>query len=165
MSVPGQADDDLAGPIRTIQIMAAAIVAGVGMFLIIVLTLRGQGPAPAASPILLYVGIVFGVAALAARLVVPNLLVAARRRQLPGSSSSRDLLGLFQLRTIVGMALLEGAAFFLVIVYLLDGSQLALLLSILGVVIVASQFPTRSSIDRWLARQRELIEQEQQLGP
>ena len=72
------------------------------------------------------------------------------------------LLFVFQSKLLIGAALLESAAFFAGIAYMLEGTTLALLLAILFALLVALQFPTRFSVEQWLDQQLRLLEEERQ---
>jgi hypothetical protein len=54
---------------------------------------------------------------------------------------------------IIGMALLEGAAFYQAIAYYVEGQPLALGLGCLLLLGLIVQFPTRSRVERWLENQ------------
>ena len=89
------------------------------------LRLNGGQP-PAQLPMISYVG--FGMAAvcLVLSFIVPNLLAAGFRQRiaagtLPLPGDDVGWWAIYQARLIVGMALLEGAAFMQAIAYFLEG--------------------------------------------
>ena len=66
----------------------------------------------------------------------------------------------FNTQLIVGAALLEGAAFFLAIMYMVTGDLVNLLAMLPFVLLLALKFPTRSALDSWMDKQRSLLDQE-----
>ncbi|MGO8689208.1 MAG: hypothetical protein ACLQLG_06205 [Thermoguttaceae bacterium] len=164
-----------------LQIIVAALVAGVLFFLAVVLLV--VRPAIHPPGILTAVAVVFAGMMVVARAVVPRAVVAmARRRilagtfQLPGrgpwgnqgqdiaaDDDGRRLLAVYQQKTIMGAAMLEGCAFLAAIVYLAEGSLPSLALAAVLLVGIAAHFPTRGRITDWIQRQLELLEQERPL--
>ena len=187
--------EEIARRVRTSQIIVGAMVAGLLVFLVVVLVVIQQGFAgvPERAPILTYLAIAYVLSAVLARLIVPNLIVGRARRNiiqgtwqvpLPDPQQSRysktmqaqsarfieqtgdagQLSVVFQTRTIVAGALLEGAAFFALISYMLGRSPLALILAVFLILGVAAHFPTRSGVIHWIDEQLRLVERERQFG-
>jgi hypothetical protein len=69
------------------------------------------------------------------------------------------LMMLYRAKTIAGAAMLEGAAFFGLITYLVNQDPIALALGGLLIVGVALHFPTRSGVIRWIDDQLLWLEQ------
>jgi hypothetical protein len=172
---------------RVLQIIVAAQVAGLVFFLGIILFLnlqnqgKPQGPARDLS-ILLPLAFVFAAGALAMAVVVPRAITAAARRQIAAgtwkpnprgnapapdvkeTSDEAKLVMVYQTQKIVAVALNEGAAFFALIVYMLDGNALALGLALLLIAAQVVQFPIREKVEQWIDQQAGRIQQERQLG-
>jgi len=154
------------------QIIMASLVGGCVFFLAVVLSIRLRGGAAPAGPgpLLAYVAVGFAVMALVARAVVPTVLVRAGLRRLAARQTEASdpagavaaLWRLFSTRTIVCGAILEGAAFFALVAYLVEGAAIALAVALLLIAALALHFPTRSGTARWIQRQRESLEQERQ---
>ncbi len=72
------------------------------------------------------------------------------------------LMCVYQIRTIVASALLEGVAFFAIIVYLLTQSMVGLLVAVALILALSLHIPTRSGVVNWVENQLHLIEQERQ---
>lgn len=173
MSGSGQ---DSAAPqdVLQLQIVVGAMIGGCLFFLAIALVLRVQGAfgAAAKQPIVTYVAVGFAVLALAARVIVPAAVVRSGRGRLAarqaGSSdpaeTTRELWRLLTTRTIVAAALLEGATFFSLVAYMLEGSPLALVIAVLLIVGLGMHMPTRSTAAGWIERQTAALKQEQQWG-
>lgn len=154
-----------APPLRTQQILAGMLVAGVTFFLLVVLVLRGKekpmlNTAVTTTPIVL-MGLVFGISALAMALFVPGQVVSAVRGKIrptdPLDDQGRILLGAHQTRLIITLAILEAAAFFNLIAVMLEGSVLNLGFALLLLGLMASQFPTRGRLENWLADQLDRV--------
>jgi hypothetical protein len=167
--------DSLAPRIRVMQIIGSALVMGLLIFMGVSLFLRTTGKfrnPPPDVPIISYVAAGFCGIQLIAFFFVPGIMVKAGRRRiganvgplgagLVSAHSTGSLCGLYQTSMIVGDALLEGAALFLIIAFLIEGELIALLLAVFLLIILILQIPTRSRVERWIERQQELLTQEQ----
>jgi hypothetical protein len=153
----------------TMRIVHGALCMGVVTITAILGLLRmNGGKPPAATPMISYVG--FGMAAVCLPLsfLVPNLLSAGWRRQIaigkwplsiPAQpDSDAGWWSIFQSRLIVGMAMLEGAAFMQVIAYFVEGMPLSLGVALGLLVVMLTRFPTRLGVESWIAEQREMVE-------
>ncbi len=169
-----------------LQLIVGALTTGSLVFLGIVLFLVHFGAAPNELDFpLSYVLVVFALAALAARAIVPPVITSnARRRiregtwqQAPSGTvpqGIREFLGrtgdggkLWQVlmaRTIVASAILEGAAFFACVTYLLEHSMLSLGIAMVFIASLALHLPTQAGMINWIEEQLRLLEEERQLG-
>jgi hypothetical protein len=168
--------------VRTLQIIVGALAFGVVMFMAVVLYMETHNP-PAAAPtehIFSYTALGMAVAVAIAWLIVPGI-VAGRMRQsvidgrssqwglvknMPNAAELGDvdpLAGIYQTRTIIGVAMLEGVAFYSVAAYMLGHDRLALYVAIALLVLILSQFPTVSRLESWLESELTNIEQMRQL--
>jgi hypothetical protein len=102
-------------------------------------------------------------------LVLPGRLLPQRRRQLvdslrakggPGEPSTSDLIDLLKGFSIMRLALFEGACFMTLISTLISGQWWLLLMAGVILVLMLWQWPTVSSVTRWVLGQRELIRQQ-----
>ena len=176
------------GPlVRTQQIIVAALIGGCLSFLGVAVVMRLQGAMPQGDPqpILSYVLVMFAVTALAARAIVPGVIVARGRRAiargtwrlpegpraggslgdfLAGGGDAAKLAMVSQTSLIVSAALLEGVAFFGLVVYMIQGDLAALAIAILMILGIAAHFPTRSRVEGWIESQLAALQQERQLG-
>jgi len=178
------------GLVRTAQIIKAALVMGVMTFgaIVVFLSLNPQAPAgdPAATPaplVICYIGAGGAALMIVARVVVPNLIAASHRRQiaagtwttpsrhgntniLPADATHADrLYPVYMIRMIVGDALLEGAAFFNLVAFMVEGQVWNAAIAGVLAFLIAVTFPTRSSVDGWVEQQLALLEMERQDHP
>lgn len=173
----------------TSQIIVAALLAGVLVFLVIAAMLIQSGtmkPNREFAETMNVVLLLFLIGDLTARLIVPRNVVARARRniadgtwRLPQGSGEQQtarfasfieqtgdagrLLAVHLTKTIIAVALLEGAAFFAIIAYLITGSMLALVIAVALIVALAFHIPTRSGVVHWIENQLQLIEHERRL--
>lgn len=161
-----------AAVVRVLQIIVAAMVAGLMLFLAIAVFMPTNQPE--GEPILTYIAAGFAALAVLARLAVPRAVVAQGRRkvvqQLATESSSdsastsgdieNKIAALLMTKTIIGAAILEGATLFLLIAHLVEKSPITLGLAVALIVSMALQLPTQSSAADWIDNQRRLIEEE-----
>lgn len=166
--------------LRTMQIIAGALIAGVlsfggfACFLVF-------GNAPAAQPggqppavaggaeIIVYLAMAFAAGAVVMSFVVPNLISAAgvkgiakmaRDRTSTGSKELFGrLLGVAQTKMIVAMALVEGAAFFNLIAFIMTKSMVSPAVVGALLLIMAIHFPTKFKLARWLEDQQRAMSQ------
>jgi hypothetical protein len=164
---------------RTQQIIVGALAAGVWTFLAVALVLFLDEPVNQGDePFLSYLGIGCAVLALVAWGTVPGM-IGGRMRELivagkadhltlkpfdsPDLGDVGPLGGIYQLRIIVGAAILEGAAFFNLVAYMIEQQMFSLAVAgILAVVIMASM-PTYGRLESWVQSELTTIEQLRQM--
>ena len=162
--------------LRIMQIIAFALIAGVLSFAGIAgFLVFGNAPAarpggqpPAAvggSEIVMYMAMGFAAVAVVMSFVVPNLISAAgvkgvaKLAQDGTSTGPKELfgrlLGVAQTKMIIAMALVEGAAFFNLIAFIITKSLIppGVVAGLLGVM--AIHFPTKIKLARWLEEQQQ----------
>jgi hypothetical protein len=171
--------------LRTMQIIAGALFLGVAAFLAIVLFIvlvqgNGQGMAPPVGlPILSLVLVGLFIVTLPLAFIIPGVLTQAALRRIATrtwrpplhanpiyySSDAAKLLTVRQTATIIGLAILEGTAFFGCIAYLLEAQAFALGVIIVAMLLMLLNFPTEGRVRGWLERQTDcLAELRQQAG-
>jgi len=172
--------------VLTLQIVVASLLGGSVAFLAVAAVLVHLDVVQAnreAASIMNLVLIVFLVADMMARVIVPRILVGQGRRRiaagqwsLPQAAAGQakivsfleragdagQLLFVYQAKTIVAAALLEGLAFFGIIVYLITRSPLGIVVAIAMILGLALHVPTRSGVVHWIEDQLELIDQDRQ---
>lgn len=165
--------------LRTMQIIAGALIAGVLSFAGVASFLvfgnaaavqpGGQPPAVGGSEIVMYMAMGFAAVAVVMSFVVPNLISAAGVKSVAklaqdGTSTGPKelfgrLLGVAQTKMIIAMALVEGAAFFNLIAFIITKSLIppAVVLGLLAVM--AIHFPTKMKLANWLEDQQRWLNQ------
>lgn len=146
--------------IKTIQIIAAALIMGVVIFAgfaVVIQSGAEADPQDEGIPILLIAASVFTVMELGARQVMMMVFDKKLKQEIEeyrgDQSSAEQFLGLFQTRTIISFALCEGAAFFGVIVYIIEGHPGGLGLAGFLVALMAISFPTENKFRSWVRSQ------------
>jgi len=159
--------------ILTMRIILGALIAGCLAFMAVAVVVRqGMQGAPPDLPIMTYLSFAFAVVDTAISFFAPDFFIAAERRKMihgmplnapEASNSSADfvkLIGLYQTRMIISAALIEGCVFFFIIAYLLEGYLYCLFGALVLLGIMATKFPNRDGVERWVEAQRELQQQE-----
>lgn len=167
---------------RTMQVIVLALAAGVITFGVIAAVIGPEAPGNAQQgpSIIAYLAGAVACVALVASIAVPALLVANARRRIvagrpampnpkltipPELGNVGPIAVVYQTRLIVGAAILEGAAFFNLIAYLLEGQLLSLVAAGVMLAALLSLFPTPSRLEDWIENQLRVIEQLRQMQP
>lgn len=178
MMSSGMQDEDLGPVLLTTRIIIGSLIAGLVVFLTIVVVVIK--PEAEARLLLTYPAVAAALVAPFASFALSRAVAAGARTQIArgaweparqesagpretGDDASK-LLAVYQTRQIIGAAIIEGAAFFALIVYMLEGSNLA---AGAGVLLTASLlffFPTRDGLRRWLEDQVEGVQEQRRLG-
>ena len=135
------------------QIIVLAMVAGVITFGLVVQIVVGPDVRPG-TPFLMYVGLLMACVMIPTAWIVPELM----SRGLP------PVAGSYQVKLIVGLALLEGAAFLNLVAYLLEGRTLSLWMAVLLAGLLAMRFPTVAGVENWLEGRKRVTEDEAAFG-
>ncbi len=162
--------------LMTLQLIVFSMAAGMiffGVVATVVSTTGDEQPDPAAAhPFLSYGAYILLAAAIGAALVVPRLVVSSQVRQLASSRESKSpetlkdrLVSLYQTKTIIGVAFLEGAGFFALISYMLEETFIPVPAAVLALIGILLHFPTSSGIESWIERRTREIEEYGMLNP
>jgi hypothetical protein len=152
--------------VLTSQIIVAALFAGCLFFLLIVLLIMpgklGSWDLGLDKPLTcVALAVAFGI--LAARIILPGVVTAQMLRQLARRESKepdwKDLFGVYQTTLIIKAAMLEGATFLLLVMYMLEHSPWTLTLAMAFLVLLLMHMPTPSRIDDWIERQSLEVEE------
>ncbi len=160
---------NLDGILRTNQIIIGALVMGIVVFLVILLVVFGARVEPLDGQAMIsFVMAGFAANLLIIRLIAPALIVNSVRGKIAAgtwdpshgnpqfqvaSTDEGKLLQLFQTKTIVGAAILEGAAFGNLVAFLLEGQVYTLVIAVLFALGILVSFPTRNGLAEWLDNQ------------
>lgn len=185
--LPMQEREALAGTLLPLRIIVAALALGTLVFMVVVLAIGPIQDIPEEEgvPLVTYIALSFLAVILVMRVVVRGVAVAQGRRTIvngdfrlapggglqaaDGQASAvhpdvQALAQLFRVRLIVGVAMLEGAAFFLLVAYLMEQSPLSLIAVAPLIVAIVLHWPTTSGIIHWIEDQQTLLGQERQLA-
>lgn len=148
MSPQPRPDDAVLTQTLTVcKIIAGSLVFGVLAFATVAVVLRRGEPADPNQFVSL-IGAGFAFISVIARQVIVGFLGGQTVSQ--GPKDTAATLALYQTRMIVGLAILEGAAFFNIVSYLLEGHwwSLAVVAGLLAWMIAS--FPTRARLRHWI---------------
>jgi hypothetical protein len=138
--------------IRVMQIIAAALVMGVVLFGLIALFVFGALDDPSGGFIISLIAVVFASGAFVMHLIVPNLMTPPSSADVAGGDDLA-LYKQYQARTIVGLAMLEGAAFFNIIATIVEHNWWSLAVAGVLVFWMLAMFPTRTRVKHWVETQ------------
>ncbi len=134
---------------RICQIIAAALMLGVICFSFVAFTVA-KNP-PATMPIISMVGAGFAGIATIVRFVLPQIMVAGMTRNLKPDEPGilHRLASLYQTKMIIGMAVLEGAAFFNLVGYIVERQIWSYGVVAALLTIMAISFPSQTQFENW----------------
>jgi len=163
--------------LRTMQIIAAALLLGVLIFCGVVLGVvylgnNGRGLAPAQVPIVTWIAIAWFVVDAPLSFIVPKVIARNLVRQIVEGKPVIvqrwtttqppplvvQLATVYQTGMIIGLALLEGAGFLAGIAYLLEAEFISLGIVALVVALMITRFPLAGRVFDWMQKQAEEIE-------
>ena len=144
---------------RISQIIAGALIAGVVMFACVAFFVaKGE---PTKSPMLALIGAGMAAMAVVVRFIVPTIIVNAGKARLKEATAADvmiQLAGLYQTKMIVGMAVLEGAAFVSLIAYISEKQFWSYGVVAFLVGVMAISFPSQGQFESWADEmKRDLI--------
>lgn len=181
MSTNGDLRDQFAAQVRVLQIIVAALALGPLIYLGVARSTAPPGKPVAGVGEVSFTHLACGMAAAAAAawLIVPPLVVLRFRRQIavgtwppPGQrggspsaplSDEQKLCALYTIRTIIAVAILEGATFFLVFAHQQHRDSLTLGVAVVLIVIIVAHLPTRGRVADWINRQLRRLGEDRQL--
>ena len=138
---------------RTTQIIAGALIMGVVVFggFAFIAVQTGEG-LPPQFPMISVLAAGFALMATLMRFVVPMIIVNSAKSQLLEADESERpnrLAALYQTKTIIGFALLEGAAFFNLLAYISEKQlwSYGVVAFLLGVMAIS--FPSQGQFENW----------------
>jgi hypothetical protein len=135
------------------QIIAIALVMGVVVFGLVAVFMLGALEQPAGGFIVSLIAAVFASGAFVMHLVVPNMMAPSPRGDVP-AADELTCYQQYQARTIIGLAILEGAAFFNIIATIVEHNWWSLAIAGCLVFWMLAMFPTRTRVKHWVEAQR-----------
>ncbi len=143
--------EDLRNIGRTAQIIAGALIAGVLMFAVVAFIV-GKGEGPDRMPVVSVIAAAIAGINLVLRFVVPAIVVSSQTKSVVGTAEpklTQLLAGIYQTKMIVGMAVLEGAAFLNLVAYIVEKQvwSYGVVACLLTVMIIS--FPSQTQFENW----------------
>ena len=145
--------------VRGMQIIAAALMAGVLVFLgIVLVTTQGDVFGTHTPEVVAILGVGFGVLATVNHIVIPKIIAGSQLKQIVSSgfseldaeSKSDRLFGVYRGQLIVALAMLEGAAFFNLIALMVERNVVSLGVTFLLLGLMVFRFPSRDKVLFWV---------------
>ena len=151
--------NDMTTRLRVMQIIAAALIVGVLFFagIAVVQTMSR----PSGEPFLAYLAAGFAVMQVVLWGILPTVISSGACRQLRRTAGLEEagqtnaLVGIYQTKMIVAMALLEAAAFFNLIAYMNCVYWWSLAVAGGLTILMATGFPTQFRVDSWIETQQQ----------
>lgn len=143
--------------VRTMQIIAAALMLGVLMFLGVVLVVT-QGKLDGHPEMITLIAAGFAFLMIVNHFVIPSIILKAQLKQAiaAGMNQKQDderiqqFCGVYLTQLIVGFALLEGAAFFNLVAMLVEHCAASIAVVTLLLLLMVAKFPTRDRVSWWV---------------
>lgn len=153
------------GQLRTMRIIATALIAGAAIFLGVVTLIR-SGQAPADTPMITYIATGFAAVILVMRTilmkVIPRNLISQQREHITDSTAGRKQIAqVYLTRMILGMAMCEGAAFFAIVAWMAESHELALGIVLFLIMVMVMSFPFQQRVLNWIEVQLFQLHPEQ----
>ena len=163
---------DLKDRIRSFRIVLLALIAGVGLFAMIVVAVASINWAPPGTISLIIFFVTFVI--VAQSLVIPRLigksasnqLVSSEKKSagLPNESHLKEsvdlpskLLGVWFTSNLIGIAMLESAAFINLVFAMIEGSGWHLVVGFALLFVMLLRFPTEDKVFSWVEeKQRDV---------
>lgn len=140
---------------RQAMLIVGALLAGMLTFACVAVVIAKE-PAEKAPEMLSAIGLGAAGLSLLLRLIMPTSIEKQSVSDLPTESNDQNprqmLAGVYLTKTIIGAALLEGAGFFNLVVYLLTRSPWNLGAAGAMAAIMAVTFPSQTQFDSWADR-------------
>jgi len=172
MTSDGTPAADVRATVRTAQIIVSALVMGVVVFAGFVIA-RGAPAAPAGGETMTLLALIVGLTCGLTSYVLPRSFAASNRQRIaentwtpvkgatsvPQTDAEKLLTG-YQTKTIIGVALLEGAAFLAITAYMLEGQVLSMVMAGILLAGMLAFFPTLASAEAWLDHELRSLKEE-----
>lgn len=166
--------DEIAPPLRIMQIIIAALCMGVVTFGVILVVGDMAVEEPELGALTL-ASIGMAVVNGCLSLVLPSLLVSQGCRKIADGTwqqanpqnavpdtDSGKLVAVYQTTLIIGAALVEGAAFLALAAYMLEGHWAAVVVAGVCLLVMAARIPTRTRLETWLDDQLRRVKEQRQ---
>jgi hypothetical protein len=146
--------EELRGPLRAMQIIAGALAAGVLFFLgFVVVQAWRDGRGPSASSLITYIAIGYSVLTVIGSVVVPGVLSRSMQQSMSPQNTCPQIGPLtqrYQTLLIIRAAIIEGAAFFCLVAYMIERQAIALIAAAILLLLLGALIPTMSRLESFV---------------
>lgn len=145
--------------LRVMQIIAFALMMGVMSFFGVVLVVTQGNVFGMQQPgLITIIAAGFAFIMIVNHFVIPSIIANAQLKRLAGVGTSdaekeqrvASLANVYQVHLIVGLALLEGAAFFNLIALMIGKSAASIAVIVVLLSLMLFKFPTRTKVTWWI---------------
>jgi hypothetical protein len=144
--------------LMNMRIVVAALATGVLGFVALVIMQRANGVKPLGDgnvDVTAYIGYAALAIMIGLQPIILGIIESVQRKKISSGDNSAQLLALFQARTVIGCALIEGASFMCVMASMLDGQPWGLIAGGLGAAaMLGLHFPTLARYEAFAERLR-----------
>lgn len=134
---------------RVLQIIVSSLVLGV-LALAGFLVFSGALQPPPKPGFLSQLSIVMAAINVALHAIIPSIVERAALANQSVGAGVPQLLTIFQTRTIIAAALLEGAALFATVTVMIEHQSWVLVVTGVLLLLLILQIPTRTRVEQWL---------------
>lgn len=138
--------------VRVTQIITGALVMGVVLMAGIVLVGLGALRGAPDGVLISGLGAAFALVSFVVHLFLPSMVA----RQQAATADGSQLYAVYQQKTILGLAILEGAAFFNLVALMIEHNWWSLAIAGGLVFWMLAMWPTRTRVDQWVETQQML---------
>ena len=150
----GESHERFSQAARQMQVICAALTMGCIVFGMLALFLKGiSSEIYENASIVTWLAVGFGGLALVQSFVIPMMI--GRKT----SGSIEGWLGIFRTKMIVGAALCESAAFFNIVVYIVETQLISLGVALFMLVRLVTFMPTAGGLESWVSNRIRTVEQ------
>ncbi len=139
--------------LKIIQIITLALSAGVVIFGVVAVVMLGALKEEPTSQLISLIALGFAGVGYLLHLVLPKILVQNFLQQNPDPDDNK-FMEIFQSKTIIGLALLEGAAFFNLVACILEHHWWSLAVAAGLVLWMLAMFPNKQRVLQWIETQK-----------
>ncbi len=154
-------DESVDGAIRVLRLVTGSMAAGVLVFMGVALFTKDALAIETRGELATVLHAALALVAAGCAAAYPRISRVALRTAASGIASEQQAgdpaevaLTAYRQLSILRSALIEGPAFFAVLVYVLTGSEVALAAAAIGVALLIAILPSRSGLERFLDRAR-----------
>lgn len=139
--------DSIRGRVRILTIILLALVMGQIIFASVVIFALNAWNQPSTGVLMGGIGALFAVQMFAMAVFIPTMAQKAGLKRADGSPES--IIPIYQTKTIIAAALLEGSGFLNLVAFMLEHNKWSLIPVGLGILFILSMIPSEMKIANW----------------